>query len=43
MSLYSVPTGQFELYSAVVNEGPINAVAEGFKGSDVEHSWLFLP
>lgn len=43
MSIFSVPTGQFELHSAVVDEGAVNTVAEGLKGSDVEHSWLFLP
>lgn len=38
-----VPTGQFEFHSAVVDECPVNAVAEGFKGSDAEHSRLLLP
>lgn len=38
-----VPTSQFEFHSAVVDEGPVNSVAEGFKGSDAEHSRLLLP
>lgn len=41
--VFSVPTSQFEFHSAVVNERPVNLVAEGFKGSDAEHSWLLLP
>lgn len=38
-----VLTGQFEFHSAVVDECPVNPVAEGFKGSDAEHSRLLLP
>lgn len=42
-SSFGVPTSQFEFHSAVVDECPVNPVAEGFKGSDAEHSWLLLP
>lgn len=42
-TVFGVPTSQFEFHSAVVNERPVNLVAEGFKGSDAEHSWLLLP
>lgn len=41
--VFCVPTSQFEFHSTVVNERPVNLVAEGFKGSDAEHSWLLLP
>lgn len=40
---FAIPTGQFEFHSAVVNKCPVNTVAEGFKGSDAEHSRLLFP
>lgn len=43
LQVFGVPTSQFEFHSAVVYECPVNPVAEGFKGSDAEHSWLLLP
>lgn len=43
LSIFSVPTSQFELHSAVVDESAVNTVAERLKDSDVEHSWLLLP
>jgi len=42
-SAFGVPTSQFELHSAVVDECPVNTVAEGLKQSDAEHSRLLLP
>lgn len=40
---FGVPTSQFDLHATVVNECPIDPVAEGFEGSDAEHSRLLLP
>lgn len=42
-SATGVPTGQFEFHSAVIDECPVDPVADRFKGSDAEHGRLLLP